>query len=105
MTKETKNIKRYTWDEDKKELSLPNIESGDYFILKIEIYTVLELIGEGANGVVIKARNNNLNRIDAIKIWLPNRTKNINKVDINQYLEEVRKIANMQKNINIVTNV
>lgn len=103
MTKETKNIKRYTWDEDKKELSLPNIESGDYFILKIEIYTVLELIGEGANGVVIKARNNNLNRIDAIKIWLPNRTKNINKVDINQYLEEVRKIANMQKNINIVT--
>ena len=104
MTKETKikNNKRYIWNEVKKEISLPNISTGDFSVLHIDMYSVLALIGEGANGVVIKARNNNLDRIEAIKIWLPNRTKNINKVDINQYLAEIRKIANLQNN-NIVT--
>ncbi len=104
MTKEIKikNNKRYIWNEVRKEISLPNISTGTFCILHIDMYTVLDLIGEGANGVVIKARNNNLDRVEAIKIWLPNRNKNINKVDINQYLAEVRKIANLQNN-NIVT--
>lgn len=104
MTKDTKikNSKRYIWNEDKKEISLPNIETGVFFILKIDMYKVLELIGEGANGVVIKVLNKSLDRIEAIKIWLPNRSKNNKKVDFNQYLAEVRKIANLQNN-NIVT--
>ncbi|EID83941.1 Protein kinase domain-containing protein [Treponema sp. JC4] len=66
------------------------------------MYQVLELIGEGANGVVIKALNKSLDRIEAIKIWLPNRNKKNKKVDFYQYLAEVRKIANLQ-NDNIVT--
>lgn len=103
MSKEIKKSdERFIWNEDKKEISLPDIATGTYFILHINMYTVLDLIGKGANGVVIKARNNNLDRIEAVKIWLPNRTKNLNKVDINQYLAEVRKIASLQNN-NIIT--
>ena len=101
MTK-ISNQNPYIWNAGKKEISLPNTKTGVFFVLKTKKYQFLELIGQGANGVVLKARNATLNRIEAIKIWLPNRTKNSNNVNINQYLEEVRKIANI-KNNNIVT--
>lgn len=102
MTK-ISNKNPYIWNAEKKEISLPNTKTGAFFVLKTKKYQFLELIGKGANGVVIKALNKTLNRIEAIKIWLPNRSKNTNNVDINQYLEEVRKIANIKKNPNIVT--
>lgn len=103
MIEKSENHDRYIWDAEKNEISLPDSKTGKYFVLKMDKYKLLDLIGEGANGVVIKALNTTLNRIEAIKIWLPNRTKKNNIVNFNQYRSEIQKIANINKNKNIVT--
>ena len=102
MTDKKVNTNRYIWNDDKKEMSLPDTRTGEFFALQMDKYAILDLIGEGANGVVIKACNSTLNRIEAIKIWLPNKNKKTKDVDFNQYLAEIRKISNL-KNNNIVT--
>lgn len=65
-------------------------------------YDFLEVIGEGANGVVIKAQHQVTERIDAIKIWLAHQKSHDGKVSQEQYLREVRKISKL-KDEHIVT--
>ncbi len=103
IEKSKKNHDRYIWNPVKNEISLPDTKTGKFFVLKMDKYKFLDLIGEGANGVVIKALNTTLNRIEAIKIWLPNRAKKNTIANFNQYLAEIQKIANINKNNNIVT--
>ena len=103
IEKSKKNHDRYIWNPVKNEISLPDTKTGKYFVLKTDKYKLLDKIGEGANGVVIKALNTTLNRIEAIKIWLPNRTKKNKIANFNQYLAEIQKLANINKNNNIVT--
>ena len=70
--------------------------------VKMPEYDVLGIIGEGANGVVIKAQHKVTERIDAVKIWLPHKRANNGKVSQEQYLREVRKISKL-KDEHIVT--
>lgn len=65
-------------------------------------YEFLEVIGKGANGVVVKAKHQITERVDAIKIWLPHKKSRNGKVSEEQYLREVRKISKL-KDKNIVT--
>jgi len=65
-------------------------------------YEFIDVIGEGANGVVIKARHQVTERTDAIKIWLANKKSSDGKVSQEQYLREVRKISKL-KDEHIVT--
>ncbi|MEL7597733.1 MAG: hypothetical protein AAGU01_05970, partial [Clostridiaceae bacterium] len=36
-------------------------------------YEFIEKIGGGANGIVLKAKHNITERVDALKIWLPHK--------------------------------
>lgn len=65
-------------------------------------YEFIDKIGDGANGVVLKAKHIITERIDAIKIWLPHKKSTDGTVSEKQYLNEIRKISNL-KNSNIVT--
>ena len=65
-------------------------------------YKFLEVIGEGANGVVIKAKHQVTDRIDAIKIWLPHKKSHDGYVSQEQYLREIKKISKL-KDKHIVT--
>ena len=100
--KSSKTRLRYLWQTDSKTLSLPNESGSSYIPLQIQNYEILDIIGEGANGVVLKAKNISLDRVDAVKIWLPNRKRKNEKVCFQQYLAEVRKIAKL-KNSGIVS--
>ena len=65
-------------------------------------YKFLEIIGKGANGLVIKAQHQVTERIDAIKIWLPHKKAKDGNVSLEQYLREVKKVSNL-KDEHIVT--
>lgn len=75
---------------------------GEWKKIKIEDYTNIEEIGSGANGVVLKANHLTTDRLVAIKVWLPHKKSKTGQVSKEQYLKEVRKIANL-KHGNIVT--
>ena len=79
MTK-ISNKNPYIWNAEKKEISLPNTTTGAFFVLKTKKYQFLELIGKGANGVVIKALNKTLNRIEAIKIPFMKYTESLKRL-------------------------
>lgn len=63
-------------------------------------YEFIDEISSGANGVVLKARHNITERVDAIKIWLPHKRSTNGSVSEEQYLREIRKISHL-KNSNI----
>jgi len=65
-------------------------------------YNFLDIIGTGANGVVVKAQHQITERIDAIKVWTPHKRSKDGKVNKEQYFKEVRKVSNF-KHDNIVT--
>ncbi|GEM_PF-2294852 len=71
---------------------------------KVDIndYEIIGVINNGANAVVLKGIHKITERIDAIKIWLPNKARGCKEVSFKQYLNETRKVANL-KNANIVT--
>lgn len=60
--------------------------------IQIKNVTFSKVVGYGANGVVLKARHEILQRDEAVKIWLPNKQSVNNRVSKEQYLEEIRKI-------------
>lgn len=61
-------------------------------------YSVSEIIGSGANGVVLKGTENITNLTRAIKIWLPNSSKG--KSNKTRGVEEIKKISKLEhKNI------
>ncbi len=68
----------------------------------IQDYEIKDVINSGANGVVLKGIHKITNRVDAIKIWLPNKTRDKKEVSLEQYLNEIRKVASLRNN-NIVT--
>ena len=70
--------------------------------IKIKDIKFEGVLGEGANGVVLRGIDEKLARKVAIKIWLPNKKSKKNEVSYSQYLEEVRKIANLN-NSNIIS--
>ncbi len=55
----------------------------------------IDVIGTGANGVVIKCLQQPLERFVALKVWLPNKNSALNEVNKNQFLEEVKKIGKL----------
>lgn len=61
-------------------------------------YNFIDKIGGGANGIVLKAKHNITERIDAIKVWLPHKKSKNGKVSEQQYLNEIRKIAKLRSN-------
>lgn len=65
-------------------------------------YEFIEKIGGGANGIVLKAKHNITERVDALKIWLPHKKSKNGRVSEQQYLNEIRKIAKLRNN-NIIT--
>lgn len=67
----------------------------------LDDYKELLLIGEGANGVVLSGYNKRLERREAIKVYIPNPKSKNGKVSQEQYLREIKKLANL-KNPNIV---
>ncbi|XZM36450.1 protein kinase domain-containing protein [Clostridium perfringens] len=89
---------KYKFDNGKLEINIKN----EWKSIQCAGYDLLEVIGEGANGVVVKAEHQITERIDAIKIWLPHKKAKNGKVSQEQYLREVRKISKL-KDEHIVT--
>jgi len=56
-------------------------------------YSLVSIAGSGANGVVIKARDNELERVVAIKIWMPR--NGVEYPDTTRFYYEARKIARL----------
>lgn len=89
---------KYKFNNGKLEINIRN----NWKKIEFTGYEFLEVIGKGANGVVVKARHQITERIDAIKIWLPHKKSKYGNVSQEQYLREVRKISKL-KDKNIVT--
>ena len=53
----------------------------------------LQLVGKGANGIVLKGINTMLDRTEAIKIYIPNQTSKRTEVSEQQFKNEVGKVA------------
>ncbi|WP_034440329.1 protein kinase domain-containing protein [Clostridium ihumii] len=70
--------------------------------IDLQEYDFIDEIGNGANGIVLKAQHKITQRIDAIKIWMPNKKSKDGKVSEKQYLNEIRKISKLNHS-NIVT--
>lgn len=90
--------KKYKFNNGKLEVNIEN----EWKSVKCTGYNLLEVIGKGANSVVVKAEHQITERIDAIKIWTPHKKAKNGKVSQEQYLREVRKISKL-KDENIVT--
>ncbi|WP_438447106.1 protein kinase domain-containing protein [Gorillibacterium sp. sgz5001074] len=73
-----------------------NLESWDQIIMD-DIEKFIQPAGTGANGVVIKCKQKNLNRFCAVKFWLPNQSRRDPHYNLSfdQYLEEVQKISGL----------
>lgn len=68
-----------------------------FYIDDIDMY---KIVGDGANGVVLKGKEQVLYRNCAIKIWLPNNKSIHYTTNQQQYIEEIRKLAKLNnKNI------
>jgi serine/threonine protein kinase len=65
-------------------------------------YEFIDKIGGGANGIVLKAKHNITERVDAVKVWLPHEKSRNGRVSEQQYLNEIRKISKLRNN-SIVT--
>jgi hypothetical protein len=48
--------------------------------LTLPSHELIQVIGSGANGIVFKANNRTLNRVEAVKFWLPRKGDPRNKV-------------------------
>jgi serine/threonine protein kinase len=92
------NSEKYKFNNGELEVNIANVWKS----VKCTGYDLLEVIGEGANGVVVKAEHQITERIDAIKVWLPHKKSKNGKVSEEQYLREVRKISKL-KDEHIVT--
>lgn len=68
-----------------------NIIADEYSVsISLEQYSDIKFIGQGANGVVLLGKNILLNRLEAIKIYIPNKKGYVEK---QQFIREVRKPA------------
>lgn len=79
------------------------VKNGDSFHeTELSDYEVIDEIGKGANGIVLKCKHNITDRDVAVKIWLPHPKSSDSRVNTEQYLKEVRKVAKL-KHESIVT--
>lgn len=68
-----------------------HLQIGDH-VLKFESHSLSKIVGSGANGIVILARNKFLDRDECIKVWL--KIKQVDKRDkIAQGMLEARKLS------------
>ena len=63
--------------------------------LTLSEYKDLSVIGHGANAVVLRGMHTVTHRIDAIKIYLPNKRSKDGRVSLEQFLEETRKLSSL----------
>ncbi|ANU25816.1 protein kinase domain-containing protein [Planococcus versutus] len=63
--------------------------------LTIPDITFIEFVGNGANGIVLKAREDITDRLCAVKIWLPNVKSRHYNIYFEKYQEEIKKIAHL----------
>jgi len=65
---------------------------------KISVENIIfeDVVGEGANGIVLKGFQKPFDREVGIKFWLPNQKSKNGKVNLNQYLEEIKKITKLK---------
>jgi len=59
---------------------------------KISVENIIfeDVVGEGANGIVLKGFQKPFDREVGIKFWLRNQKSNIGKVNLIQYIEEIK---------------
>ncbi|AUG88599.1 protein kinase domain-containing protein [Bacillus tropicus] len=63
--------------------------------LTIPDVTFIEFLGYGANGIVLKAKEDITDRVCAVKIWLPNTNSKHYSVYFEKYQEEIKKISHL----------
>ena len=64
----------------------------DNDIIYFKSYDILEIIGGGANAIVLKGKENISNRICAIKVWF-SKNKETGLLDIEKHKKEIEKIS------------
>lgn len=89
---------KYKYEDNKLEIYI----NKKWTEITFDGYEFIDKIGDGANGIVLKAKHNITERIDALKIWLPHKKSKNGRVSEQQYLNEIRKIAKLRNN-NIIT--
>ncbi|MGN4409844.1 protein kinase domain-containing protein [Bacillus cereus group sp. MYBK59-1] len=72
-----------------------NRDISNWVEVTIPDISLIEFVGCGANGIVLKARESITGRICALKIWLPNTRSKHYSVYFKKYQEEITKIANL----------
>lgn len=89
---------KYKYEDNKLEIYINN----KWVEIKFDGYEFIDKIGDGANGIVLMAKHNITERVDAVKVWLPHKQAKNGMVSKQQYLNEIRKISKL-KNRNIIT--
>lgn len=89
---------KYKYEDNKLEIYINN----KWIEINFDGYEFIDKIGDGANGIVLIAKHNITERVDAIKIWLPHEKSKNGRVYEQQYLNEIRKISKLRNN-NIIT--
>lgn len=74
-------------------------DRNEWDLIQIEGIEFIGLAGTGANGIVLKGRQLTINRLCAIKFWMPHH-KNARKYNISnhQYKEEIKKLGVFSNN-------
>lgn len=72
-----------------------NRDISNWVEVTIPDISLIEFVGCGANGIVLKAQESITGRICALKIWLPNTNSRHYSVYFDKYQEEIAKIANL----------
>lgn len=85
---ENEEFSREKWIQKNRDIS-------NWLEVTIPDITLIEFVGCGANGIVLKAQESITGRICALKIWLPNTKSKHYSVYFEKYQEEITKIANL----------
>ncbi|WP_237982724.1 protein kinase domain-containing protein [Bacillus thuringiensis] len=85
---ENEEFSRENWIQKNRDIS-------NWLEISIPDVSLIEFIGCGANGIVLKAKESITGRICALKIWLPNTNSRHYSVYFNKYQEEITKIARL----------
>ncbi|MGK0536951.1 protein kinase domain-containing protein [Bacillus sp. 'calajunan'] len=72
-----------------------NRDISNWLEVTIPDISLIEFVGCGANGIVLKAQQSITNRICALKIWLPNTNSRHYSVYYDKYEEEITKITKL----------
>lgn len=89
---EQKKRNDYKFHNGKLQLSF----NGEWKEVAVDNIEFIDVIGEGANGIVLKGIQQPFEREIAIKFWLPNKKSRDGKVSSEQYIEEIKKITKLK---------